>query len=257
MRKFLILICMCIGIIGVAIADSINLNWYVDGNIYDTSTCTIGDDIILPTTPTKRGYTFLGWVNCTPIEYIESTGTQYIDTGISAPNGYRAHIKFVITEKTNNMIGIIGSHNSSSPWGRNVLFGYNGGLRLGAGGVYAITDLSIINSNVIIELVFSTFVNDIYVTNHNLSNLSNGEDINSTRSSNNLWLFGVCGYSPAEKLKGKIYFVQIWDINNTLVRDFIPVLDSDGVACMYDKVSGTFFYNSGSGNFIAGPVISK
>ena len=51
----------------------------------------------------------------------------------------------------------------------------------------------------------------------------------------------------------KIYYAKIWDDNNSLVRDFIPVKDPSGVVCLYDKVSGNFFYNAGTGNFIAGP----
>lgn len=37
------------------------INWHVDGNTYQTTTCNIGNDVILPNTPTKRGYTFKGW----------------------------------------------------------------------------------------------------------------------------------------------------------------------------------------------------
>lgn len=45
--------------------------------------------------------------------------------------------------------------------------------------------------------------------------------------------------------------------NNTLVRDLIPVLDNDDTPCMYDEVSGEFFYNQGTGEFIAGPEITE
>lgn len=33
------------------------------------------------------------------------------------------------------------------------------------------------------------------------------------------------------------------------VRSFIPVLDFNDVPCLYDKISGNFFYNAGTGNF--------
>lgn len=36
-------------------------NWYVDGNLYQTTTCTSGDDVTPPTAPAKHGYTFVGW----------------------------------------------------------------------------------------------------------------------------------------------------------------------------------------------------
>ena len=42
-------------------ADTITINWGVDSSIYDTTTCEIGNDVLLPTTPTKRGYIFRGW----------------------------------------------------------------------------------------------------------------------------------------------------------------------------------------------------
>lgn len=50
---------------------------------------------------------------------------------------------------------------------------------------------------------------------------------------------------------GKIYSCTI--VNGTsFVRDYIPVRVGT-VGCLYDKVSGTLFYSSGSSDFIAGP----
>ena len=44
--------------------------------------------------------------------------------------------------------------------------------------------------------------------------------------------------------------------NNELVRDFIPVNNViEDVICLYDKVSNTYFTNTGTGTFIAGPEI--
>ena len=36
-----------------------------------------------------------------------------------------------------------------------------------------------------------------------------------------------------------------------------PVLDKNGIPCMYDKVTDQFFYNQGTGQFIAGPVVTE
>ena len=54
----------------------------------------------------------------------------------------------------------------------------------------------------------------------------------------------------------RMYNFKIYD-NDVLVRDMIPVLDPTGTPCMYDKVEGKFYYNSGTGDFIAGPVIGE
>ncbi len=37
------------------------IQWYVDGNVYTTTTCTYGEKITLPPAPTRSGYIFSGW----------------------------------------------------------------------------------------------------------------------------------------------------------------------------------------------------
>lgn len=54
---------------------------------------------------------------------------------------------------------------------------------------------------------------------------------------------------------GKIYSCTIAN-GTTLVRDYIPVRVG-AVGCLYDKVSGTLFYSSGSSNFTAGPDVTQ
>ena len=51
----------------------------------------------------------------------------------------------------------------------------------------------------------------------------------------------------------KVYYLKIWQ-DNTLIRNFIPVIDKNDVPCLYDEVSGELFYNAGSGNFLYGEV---
>ena len=57
------------------------------------------------------------------------------------------------------------------------------------------------------------------------------------------------GYNAA--CAGRVYAYQ-HKRNGALILDLIPVLDKDGTPCMYDKVSKAYYYNSGSGNFTAG-----
>ena len=76
-------------------ANNINIAWYSDGtqitNDANAATqCTYDQTFSLPTPPTKTGYNFAGWKAMpvpsiyTQLEYIQSTGTQYIDTNITA-----------------------------------------------------------------------------------------------------------------------------------------------------------------------------
>lgn len=56
-----ILILLAILFCDAVYADTINLDWYVDGNSYAQTTCEIGSGVTLPTEPTKYGYDFIGW----------------------------------------------------------------------------------------------------------------------------------------------------------------------------------------------------
>ena len=50
------------------------------------------------------------------VEYIESTGTQYIDTGFMATGGMKVTYKACWTDRGGYMVG---SHNAGSPFARN------------------------------------------------------------------------------------------------------------------------------------------
>lgn len=71
------------------------------------------------------------------------------------------------------------------------------------------------------------------------------------RSSFSMYLFGLNhgGNIDARLFDGKIYYFKIYE-DNTLVRNFIPVLDENNVACLFDKVEGKFYYNQGTGEFL-------
>ena len=49
----------------------------------------------------------------------------------------------------------------------------------------------------------------------------------------------------------KLYSCAVYD-GGRKIRDFKPCLDADGVPCLYDLISGTAFYNQGTGSFTWG-----
>jgi hypothetical protein len=54
----------------------------------------------------------------------------------------------------------------------------------------------------------------------------------------------------------KVISFQIKNESGILIRDFIPAKrNSDNVLGMYDTVSGQFFTNAGTGEFVAGPEV--
>ena len=56
------------------------------------------------------------------------------------------------------------------------------------------------------------------------------------------------GYCP---FIGRIYYCKIYD-NDTLARDYIPVIDSSERPCLFDKVEKKCYYNQGTGEFLWG-----
>lgn len=62
---------------------------------------------------------------------------------------------------------------------------------------------------------------------------------------------GICGDTYNHRSNNRIYWFKGY-VSNELKIDLIPVR-KDGIGYMYDKVSGQLFANQGTGNFILGP----
>ena len=254
MKKFLLTI-FTIFICTVTFAKTIN--WYVGDTIYQTTTCESGSSITPPTPPAKNGYTFVGWKEYIPIEYLESTGTQYIDTGVVLNSNSKIRVKFLVKEFTTSMgiFGTRGNYTSNNisvtynPIERKVYVDFNNGSHSS----YRITsDLSynhtaVAESSKFARIIYSEDESIIIAQNTNICT----QIYNSSKTA---FLFAANSSDLPAAFVGIIYFAQIYD-NDVLVRDFIPVLDRNGTPCMFDKVEGKFYYNAGTGQFIAGPVI--
>ena len=215
-----------------------------DRTIDHTTTCTIGGDVILPQTPHKYGYTFNGWgANYIPIEYLESTGTQYIDTGYIPNDKTTFRVKVMLTEFTDAII--VGYANSPEFYR---VFCYSNKIYVDYGiGPSRIAGLTCVKNQ-----LYDITIGPLYVKDNITDNIILGQKI-STSFQGSFPLY-ICDPRADRQTKAKMYLVQIYQ-DNILVRDFIPVLDGNGTPCMYDKVENKFYYNAGTGQFIAGPVI--
>lgn len=238
----------------VAHADTETINWYMDDNVYATTTCESGGDITLPTAPTKYGYTFQGWKpKYTKIQYLESTGTQWIDADIKGNINTKIMTKFEpIVGSSDYNSAIIGGNISDSSKAISLL------VRLQNG-----RDRTNRFGNTEFQFTTSCYPNTVYTFSADKNNVMLNENIvGSFNASNyfetvgNLFLFNINPIGRVKVGSIRIFYFQIYD-NDILVRDFIPVLDQNGVPCMYDRVEQKFYYNAGAGDFIAGPVIGE
>lgn len=52
----------------------------------------------------------------------------------------------------------------------------------------------------------------------------------------------------------KIRWFKIVDSNGNTLRNYLPITDTSGVACMYETTQGAYHYNQGTGSFTIGEV---
>ena len=257
MKRFVFLIIvLCTGVISLAFADTITVDWLVDSSIYSTSTCTVGNNLTLPSAPTKRGHHFVGWKTFPYVflEYIESTSTQYIDTDyIFTTNNGVLDIEFAKIGSNSSDNQGCGSYsledlrcfgiwfNKSTPYiqvGRNNL---PLPTAMNNGEVHHLI-VSVNNGQADVILDGSTVINTPYT-----GTIVNGKP---------WYLFAMNHHGNVYRPSSlQIHTVKLYE-KDTLVRNLIPVKrTTDQVIGMYDTVSDTFFENAGTGTFIAGPEL--
>lgn len=173
------------------------------------------------------------------LEYIQSTGTQYIDTGFKPNQNTRVLCEFLTKSSSTSLFG------SQEAWGSK---SYSFGSNTASFGANCTTSLSF-NDGVKHIVDFKN--NSISVDDNVLLNYSGTFQINYDMYvlANNEKDTTVY-YSSA-----KLYSCKIYD-NGTLVREFIPCQKPDGTIGLWDDVNSVFYGNAGTGAFTAGPVIA-
>lgn len=173
-----------------------------------------------PTSRLPDGYTELA--------YIESTGTQYVDTGI-------------VVNKADSVRMVLDTHLTSN----DNYAGCNGYMQFQAsvgGGARSTIDVS-----------YSNITETVTVNGEQKSSQSwasyNGENVKigifKMGDANNGWFSGAAQI-------GKLYSCKIYE-SDLMSRDFVPCIDPSGAVGLYDTVSKAFFGNAGTGVFVSGP----
>ena len=199
----------------------------------------------------------------TRLEYLESTGTQYIDTGIQ--NTHKVQMGINLTAYNTNYALLYGSQQTSPIIRRqmNVSKPLNEFLVISSGSAGAGSHSVSVNNGEVFTTGVYHEITAIFSEKPELildGKIFTSDDISdnaSTGLNDYLFCYNYAG-GALYNMKAKMYFAKIWNSNNSLVRNFIPAKrNSDEKLGMYDTVSGTFFTNAGSGTFIAGPELSS
>lgn len=185
----------------------------------------------------------------TKVDYLQSSGTQWIDMGIAPDQNTKVILKILATNLNGSsgvsLIGSRSSNNSSDQFFTYISADQGFLFRVdGDEAPSAFTNFKV-NTLYTITLSASRFL--VYDNgNRVLAMYLSSSDFTSTVT---MALFRAKPFSMG--FIGNIYVCKHYN-NDHLIQHFVPCLDSDGIPCMYDLVSKTAFYNQGTGSFTWG-----
>ena len=180
----------------------------------------------------------------TKLDYIESHGTEYFDTGF-VPNGNTrvtvdfegAAVPSVValfgarTGMTENVFAMWLEGNQALPQYGNVVYDTK-----------PITTTNTVRHTYDLNKGVAT-VDGSSVSFTNLT-FSAGQSLTLLALNSN-------GTVDGRRPSGKLYGAKVYN-NNTLVRDFIPAMNASGVIGLWDDVNSTFYTNAGTGTLTTG-----
>lgn len=183
----------------------------------------------------------------TLVEYLESTGTQYIDTGIYPKATTKVIFDFALTDISDYRVR---NGWQSSGYQENFIWGYADSQFYS--GVSDNTNYQFAN----IDLDTNRHIFYINSEMQKIDDNEYGTTVFTKKISiiKTLYLFAThveWSGQPSDWCKEKVYSTKIYD-NDTLVRDYIPVIDSSSRPCLFDKVEKKCYYNQGEGEFLYG-----
>ena len=188
--------------------------------------------------PLPSGYTRLA--------YIQSTGTQWIDSGFKPNQNTRIKMDC-------NVIGF------------NAVDAFLFGARISSGNTAfclaaddANTQWFALYGNAVLNPTGTCTGKHSIDFNQNVLTLD-GENFTfekaTFQSSYNLLLFATITNGSVDSQRGKmaVYSCQLYD-NGNLIRDFIPCINESGAVGLYDLVGRQFYGNAGTGVFTGSEV---
>lgn len=180
----------------------------------------------------------------TKLEYIESSGTQYIDTGVSNFSTQSTHV-ILDVDWLSGLGCYFGCYSSGRSWYVEALQPtkiYSGYLDGG--------------KSADISTVIGRYTVDKNGVNTNVNGVKIQHPSAGNTASISICLLACGGSSGASDIAdaARIYSCKIY-LGLGLIRQFVPCKNSSGEVGLYDEVNDVFYGNAGTGVFIAGPEV--
>ena len=193
-----------------------------------------------------------------PLAYIESTGTQWINTGVTLTEyTYDGNLMFTEVPAT-GIATVFGAQLPTDPWNEKSVTVQNGKWRLyayrGAGSsIVSVGGTAIANTDYHISGQHKS--GDIQLTvNRGLDDeMSVINTASYNVNDNPIGIFAMYNSGRGAMFaKMRLYNLSFSTFNGELVRDYRPCISPDGKVGLYDLVDRKFYGNAGTGEFIAG-----
>lgn len=186
-----------------------------------------------------------GGAKYTPVEYISSTGTQYINTGYVPTPNTRVVIDAEVTSQTTASCSYFGERSGSGATDKT------------AYEIWSMGTAANVSSDFFGNRVSYTISTKqrLLIDKNKATVTINGNTVTNSAAAGTAT---IPAYLFASNDKGtaayfinmKLYSCKIYE-NDVLVRDYIPAKDEWGNAGLWDDVESKFYYNAGTDSFKA------
>ena len=186
----------------------------------------------------------------TAVNYLQSSGTQWINTEITPSQDTKVIIKFMANGwGYESLIGGRAGSNSNDQFTTYFDSGSGGRFLFRMDGMSSAITYTGFRQETIYTAELSGTKMEFMLEDGTIS-FTSGVTISDFSSTVPMLLFKAQNINGTG-LIGKVYFCKIYHQDN-LVRDFQPCLDTEGAPCMFDFVSRKSFYNVNTGSFTWG-----
>ena len=161
----------------------------------------------------------------TPVSFLQSSGSQYIDTGRKLTQDSDITIDFRIVGEINRNAGIFGSRQSALK--NNLTLFQN-------------TNPNVFSGD------FSEY------QKHRFTAASSLERVKVQMNKNGVWVNGLIFDVGTNNWAGSKAVMRLYSYTDGDAHKLVPCLDANGVPCLYDLIGKTALYNQGTGAFTWG-----
>ena len=181
------------------------------------------------------------------LDYIQSSGTQYINTGLAENSVYGVKMVFEVP-------------NYAVAWQSLVSGTLDTGFTIGTrdvdltGFYVRLRGAEVINSGALISGRATLVIKNgtITVNGAQKATYTSGK---LSEKTGNLYIFANNALSRYGNMK--LYEIEFYGSDGSVLRSYAPCVSPSGKVGLYDKVTKRFYGNHGTGNFIAGTTIES